>query len=228
MRRRFHGGFFAQSNYTYSDTKTDSAGTAQNRFEAFMDNFRPELNTGRSVSHVTHVISGSAIYELPFGEGRKWLNTTGILNQIVGGWQVSPVVAWQSGSPISIYSGRGTFNRAGRSNCNDPIGCNTAFSTLSVDQIKDLLGIYHVGDKLYWIDPKVIDTATQRGVGADNLANGATYPGQVFFNPTAGDVGNLPINSFDGPSQFSINLALSKRFRFLSRYRSSSRERRST
>ena len=89
---------------------------------------------------------------------------------------------------------------------------------MSVDQIKDLLGIYHVGDKLYWIDPKVIDTATQRGVGADNLANGATYAGQVFFNPAAGDVGNLPINSFDGPSQFSINLALSKRFRFLSRY----------
>jgi len=110
------------------------------------------------------------------------------------------------------------FNRAGRSNCGDPIGCNTAFSSLSVDQIKDLLGIYHVGDKLYWIDPKVIDTATQRGVGSDNLANATTYAGQVFFNPTAGDVGNLPINAFDGPSQFSINLALSKRFRFLSRY----------
>ena len=218
MRRRFRGGFFGQANYTFSDTRTDSAGTAQNRFEAFMDNFRPELNTGRSVSHVTHVISGSAIYELPFGEGRRWLNTTGILNQIVGGWQVSPVVGWQSGSPISIYSGRGTFNRAGRSNCNDPIGCNTAFSTLSVDEIKGLLGIYHVGDKLYWIDPKVIDPATQRGVGADNLGNTAAYAGQVFFNPSASDVGNLPIMAFDGPSQFSINLALSKRFRFLSRY----------
>ena len=49
VRRRFVGGFFGQMNYTLSDTNTDSAGTAQNRFEAFMDNFRPELNTGRSV-----------------------------------------------------------------------------------------------------------------------------------------------------------------------------------
>jgi hypothetical protein len=218
VRRRFRGGFFGQANYTLSDTRTDSAGTAQNRFEAFMDNFRPELNTGRSVSHVTHVLSGSAIYELPFGEGRKWLNTTGILNQIIGGWQVSPVVAWQSGSPISIFSGRGTVNRAGRSNCGDPIGCNTAFSTLSVDQIQKLLGIHRVGDKLYWIDPKVLDPATNRGVGPDTLSNGAGYAGQVFFNPAAGEVGNLPILAFDGPSQFSINLALSKRFRFLSRY----------
>ncbi len=160
VRRRFVGGFFGQMNYTLSDTNTDSAGTAQNRFEAFMDNFRPELNTGRSVSHVTHVLSGSAIYELPFGEGRKWLNSTGFLNQIVGGWQVSPVIAWQSGSPVSITSQRGTINRAGRSNCADPIGCNTAFSTLSVAEIKNLLGIHKVGDKIYWIDPKVIDTTT--------------------------------------------------------------------
>jgi hypothetical protein len=127
-------------------------------------------------------------------------------------------VAWQSGSPISIFSGRGTFNRAGRSNCGDANGCNTAFSTLSVDQIKDLLGIYRVGDKMYWIDPKVLDTTTNRGVGADNLANSAAFAGQVFFNPAAGDVGNLPVLAFDGPPQFSINLALSKRFRFLSRY----------
>ena len=81
-----------------------------------MDNFRPELNTGRSVFHVTHVISANAIYELPFGRDSKWLNRTGSSNAIVGGWQVGPIFAWQSGSPISIYSGRGTFNRAGRSN----------------------------------------------------------------------------------------------------------------
>jgi hypothetical protein len=218
VRRRFRGGFFGQVNYTLSDTNTDSAGTAQNRFEAFMDNNRHELNTGRSLSHVTHVLSGSSIYELPFGDGRRWLNHGGLLNQIIGGWQVSPVVAWQSGSPISIFTGRGTFNRAGRSNCNDPIGCNTAFSTLSVDQFKNLLGIYRVGDKMYWIDPKVLDPATNRGAGADNLANSAAFPGQVFFNPGAGEVGNLPVLAFDGPPQFSINLALSKRFRFLSRY----------
>ena len=40
----------------------------------------------------------------------------------------------------------------------------------------------------------------------------------MFFNPAANEVGNLPILAFDGPAQFSINLALSKRFRFLDRY----------
>jgi hypothetical protein len=219
LRRQFRNGFLGQVNYTFANTKTDSAGTAQNRFEAFMDNLRPELNTGRSVFNVTHVINANAIYELPFGHDKKWFHSSGLADAIIGGWQVASIFAWQSGSPIIIYSGRATFNRAGRSNCTtDPIGCNTAFSTMSADEIKGLLGIYKVNDKIYWIDPKVID-ASGRAVGADNLGNTAGFGGQIFFNPAAGDVGNLPILAFDGPAQFRVDLALSKRIRITDQHR---------
>ena len=185
-----------------------------------MDNLRPGLNTGRSVFEVTHVVSANAIYELPFGREKRWLNSHGLTDAIVGGWQVATIFAWQSGSPISIYSGRGTFNRAGRSNCTDPISCNTALTTLSESEIKNLLGVFKQPDgKIYWIDPKVIDATTGRAVGADNLGNTATFDGQVFFNPVAGGVGNLSILAFDGPPQFRVDLALSKRFRLTDRYR---------
>jgi hypothetical protein len=217
LRRQFRNGLFGQVNYTWADTKTDSAGTAQNRFEAFLDNFRPELSTGRSIFHVTHVVNANAIYELPFGNGKRWLNGNAIANALAGGWQLASIVAWQSGSPISIRSGRGTFNRAGRSACADAIGCNTAFSTLSVDEIKKLLGVYKVENKIYWIDPKVIGS-DGRAVAADNAANSG-FAGQVFFNPTAGEVGNLPVLTFDGPSQFRVDLALSKRISFTKKHR---------
>jgi hypothetical protein len=222
VRRQFRNGFMGQVNYTLSNTRTDSAGTGQNRFEAFMDNDRPELGTGRSFFHQTHVLNANAIFELPFGQGRRWLDRGGPLNAILGEWQVASIVAWQSGSPISIFSGRGTFNRAGRSNC--PAGaqlmCNTAMSTLSTEEIKDLLGIYKTADgRIYWIDPKVIDPATGRGVGADNAGNTAGFAGQVFFNPAAGQVGNLEPLAFDGPPQVRVDMALSKRFSMASRYR---------
>lgn len=142
-----------------------------------------------------------------------------MLNQIVGNWQLASIVTWQSGSPLSIYSGRGTFNRAGRSNCGDPIGCNTAFSTMSADQIQKLMGVFKTADgRIYWLDPKVIDSVTGRGVGADNRTNAAGFDGQIFFNPGAGEVGNLPILTFDGPPQLRVDLALSKRFTY-NRYR---------
>ncbi len=220
LRRQFRNGFFGQVNYTFANTETDSSGTAQNRFEAFMDNFRPELNTGRSVFHVTHAVAANTIYELPFGHGKKWFNSSGLADAIVGGWQLGSIVSWSSGSPISITSTRGTFNRAGRSSCADPISCNTAFSNLSEAEIKSLLGIYKQADgKIFWIDPKVVDPVSGRAVGADNLTNAAGFDGQVFFNPTAGQVGNLPILAFDGPSQFRIDLALSKRIRLTDTHR---------
>jgi hypothetical protein len=218
-RRQVRSGLFAQANYTLSHTRTDSVGTAQNRFEAFIDNNRPQVNTGRSIFHQTHVINANAIVELPFGSGRRWLDGNGLVDAVVGNWQLATIVTWQSGSPLTFYSGRGTFNRGGRSDCAAPTVCNTALSTMSADQIKKLLGIYKTADgRIYWIDPKVIDPATGRAVGADNRTNAAAFDGQIFFNPVAGDVGNLPILAFDGPPQFRIDLAISKRFRMADRY----------
>ena len=49
----------------------------------------------------------------------------------------------------------------------------------------------------------MIDPATGRGVGPDSLNNTATFNGQVFFNPTAGELGTLQRLSLDAPSIFS-------------------------
>jgi hypothetical protein len=180
-----------------------------------MDNNNRQLGVGRSLYHQTHVVNGQAIYQLPFGEGRRWLNQRGWLNGLVGDWQIASIVALQSGSPLTIYSGRGTVNRGGRSNCSSIQICNTAFTTKSVEEIRNLLGVHRLEDgRIFWIDPSVVDPATGRGVGVDNATNAATYAGQIFFNPVAGQPGNLPVLAFDGPRQFRLDLAVSKRVRF--------------
>jgi hypothetical protein len=220
-RRQLSGGFFGQLNYTWSDTLTDSGGQGQNRFEAFMDNNRRDLGTGRSFFHQTHVVNANAIYELPFGVDRKWLRRPGLLNGLVGDWQVAAILAWQSGSPFTIFSGRGTVNRPGRSSC--PSGtvqiCNTAFTSLTRDEMQKLVGLYKTADgRLFWINPSVIDPATGRAAGADNLTNAAGFAGQVFFNPVAGQAGNIEVLSFDGPRQFRLDMALAKRVRLGGRH----------
>ncbi len=121
-------------------------------------------------------------------------------------------------SASSRHAARSTASRPlglrRQPNFGNPISCNTAFSTMSAEEIKGLLGIHKQADgKIFWIDPKVVDPVSGRAVGADNLTNAAGFDGQVFFNPTAGQVGNLPILAFDGPAQFRIDFALSKRIR---------------
>jgi hypothetical protein len=213
LRRQYRNGIFGSVNYSFAKTTANSnGGTSQNRFEPYLDNARPQLDAGRSQYNIRHIVNGNFIYELPFGKDRRWLNKGGITDAILGGWQLSGIVNWQSGSPVGIYSTRGTFNVSALTRS----AANTAVSSMSVDEIKKLVGIYKQNNNIYWIDPKVINT-DGRAVGADNLNNTAGFSGQIFFNPTAGNVGNLPILAFDAPSVWQINAALSKRFKLVSR-----------
>jgi hypothetical protein len=45
-------------------------------------------------------ISGS--YELPFGKGKPFLNDGGLLDRVVGGWQINAIGIYQSGFPIAV------------------------------------------------------------------------------------------------------------------------------
>ena len=211
LRRQFRHGIFGQINYTFSETRSDSIGSdSQNRIEPFLDNNRPELDAGHSIYHNAHVINANGVFEMPFGQGKRWLNGGGITDAIVGGWQLSTIVKWQSGAPLSIRSPRGTFNRTGRS------GRQTAITSLSAEQIRALLGKREANGNIYFIDPSVIGS-DGRMVAADSLS-GAGFNGQVFFNPGPGEVGGLEVNLFEGPSQFVTDLTVQKRVRFGGRY----------
>ena len=128
------------------DRANSTGGTSQSRFEPYLDNARPQLDAGRSAYNITQLVNANLIFDLPFGQGRKWLNKGGVTNVLVGGWQMSSIVHWQSGSPLGIYSTRGTFNRANRS------GASTANSTLSVDQIEKLFKVTKLADGRILLD----------------------------------------------------------------------------
>jgi hypothetical protein len=214
LRRQYRNGIMGQINYTFSRTRSSVSSNAQSRFEPHLDNARPQLDEGRSTWAMDHIINANLIVELPFGQGKRWLDKGGLANALAGGWQTSWIVHWQSGSPIGIYSTRGTFNRPGRS------GNQTAVTSLTVDQINALFGVRKdpKTGNIYWIDPAVIDPNTGRAAGVDTLDNSAGFSGQVFFNPTAGQVGILPVLAWNAPSVLNVDMSLSKRFRIIDRY----------
>jgi len=43
-------------------------------------------------------ISGGAVYELPFGQGRRFVNNGGLLSKLAGGWQTAATFEWQPGA----------------------------------------------------------------------------------------------------------------------------------
>jgi hypothetical protein len=66
-----------------------------------MDTAQPELEYAIGRLDQTHSIKLSTVYELPFGEGRRWVND-GFASHIIGGWRIAAVQNYTSGLPIGV------------------------------------------------------------------------------------------------------------------------------
>jgi hypothetical protein len=82
-----------------------------------LDAARPELEWSIGKFDQTHNIKINSVYELPCGEGRRWL-TSGVVSQIAGGWRVAVIQAYSSGFPIGVTSNAplNIFNGTNRPN----------------------------------------------------------------------------------------------------------------
>lgn len=218
IRRRFTDGLYLQANYTFGKVLTDIQGDGQTRFDPVLDNNQPELEYSRADHDRTHTINFNGSYELPFGNGKRFLNQGGFVDKLFGGWQFTSIVNISSGTPISILDPNGTLNRVARA------GRQTASSNLTADQIRDLIGRYEVNGVVYWIDPSVIAPTGTAGAGTATGGSFTATPGnpafagQVFFRNQAGQTGNLPRNFIDGPWFFNWDAGLIKNVRIGERY----------
>ena len=204
IRRRFSDGLSFQANYTFQKVLSDIETDAQARFDPYLDNNNTKLDYARTDYDRTHTININAIYELPFGKGKRFLSSGSVLDRVFGGFQISSLVNLSSGAPISIRDLTGTLNRAGRSTR------QAANSNLTPDQIKDLVGIFRQNGKIYFINPSVIapdGTATGGNLGTTATA---AFPGQVFFRAQPGQTGNLPRTFLNGPRYFNWDAGLMK------------------
>ena len=57
---------------------------------------------GISANDRTFRLATSGIYQLPFGAGHTFFNHSGVVSQIIGGWQVQGVYQVQSGQPLAF------------------------------------------------------------------------------------------------------------------------------
>lgn len=106
--KRTGSGLTMDFSYTYSKSLTDT----NNAFGESWDvggiqdytNLSEAANT-LSPYDQKHVFKGYATYQLPFGRGHSILgDKKGFVNALVGGWQVSALLLYASGKPLSFSS----------------------------------------------------------------------------------------------------------------------------
>jgi len=103
--RRIHNGWGMNINYTYSrmsDSQFGESNFFANRGGGALNNYDLGREFARSLLDTPHRLNITGTVELPFGKGKRWLDTGGVVNVLLGGWAVTGIGSYQSGFPISI------------------------------------------------------------------------------------------------------------------------------
>ncbi|MBV9146402.1 MAG: hypothetical protein JO065_10825 [Acidobacteria bacterium] len=92
-------------NYTYSHSLDNASGLqaagAYSNSALILNPFRPQDNYTASDFDMRHILTVSSVYQLPFGHGKAFGGDThGIVNGIIGGWQISNIFRYNTGIPL--------------------------------------------------------------------------------------------------------------------------------
>jgi hypothetical protein len=101
LEHRLSQGLEFQARYTWSHSINDgSVGGGESNGPENV-NCLP-CDKGPSVFDVRNNVAVNAVYDLPFGPGKPFVNTSGVLGRIFGGWQLSSIGLWHTGHPLTV------------------------------------------------------------------------------------------------------------------------------
>jgi hypothetical protein len=162
VQRRFSRGYQIKFAYTFS--KAIGYG-GQSGLDTLSINWPSAFNLNRMVLPFNHTqnFNASGSLELPFGKGKPWVSS-GIGAKILGGWQLSGILAAYTGAPFTVSASGTSLNAPGNSQ--------------QADQI--LPNVQTLGSPSGWFNPLAFAPVTQvrfgtagfdilRGPGVVNL-----------------------------------------------------------
>jgi hypothetical protein len=117
LRKRFSRGHQFDLNYTLARAKdhgseVERGGTFGNFGSGgssgfLVNSWNPDLNYSYADFDVRHQINVNGLYELPFGEGRKFgSGVSPLVNAIIGDWSIAGIFRWTSGFPFNVANCR--------------------------------------------------------------------------------------------------------------------------
>ena len=122
LNRRFTNGLLIKSAYTFSKA-IDQAPYSD--WTEFRYNAASAFSRNRALADhdVPQNFQLGVLYELPFGEGKKWA-TTGASSAILGGWQLNGLFAAYSGRVFNLTASGASLNMPGNAQTPDQVKDN--------------------------------------------------------------------------------------------------------
>ena len=105
LEHRYWNGLFTSVSYTFSKMLDYNEDDFSSMFP--IDGYNLKLEHGSSQSHFPHRFVAAFVYDLPFGKGKRLLNSRAA-SWIAGNWQASGIVTLQSGEQVWITQATNT------------------------------------------------------------------------------------------------------------------------
>lgn len=202
--RRYQKGLTLGGQYTWGHSIGDTAGSNEANTAGNPFNFRADY--GSNNFDIRQSLNIDAVYDLPFGRGRKYASSMSRpVDAVFGGWQVDTIFNARSGVPIDVLITRPDIVYVDNRNGN--VYTNPAFvnNQLVTTPVVNTLG---GGSSRNVRRPDVI-----AGVNPLITNNGLAYVNPAAFAiPKPGTFGDSGRNSLAGPGFAQLDLTLKKSF----------------
>ena len=203
LNKRLSGGLQMGANYAFAFGRQ----TWEQR------SLREDWFYRDSGSGSDHTFKITGVYELPFGNGKRWgTNAEGIMNGIIGGWEMSGLMRWQSGPKFNY----GNFRLVG----------------MDEDDLQDMFKFYRRADangieRIYMLPEDVI-TNSVLAIYTTSATSPTGYAGELpqgrYLAPANGPdcvayaevecPGTKLSRYITGPGYFKTDMSFVKRIHF--------------
>jgi hypothetical protein len=111
VRRRLSAGLLVQGSYAWAKGLSNFFGEGVGG--SFNTLRNGTLDRSPSPWDIRHAIKLNWIYELPIGPRKRYMAgmQNGFMRKALEGWEIASVTRLQSGTPLRLTGGRGTFNQ---------------------------------------------------------------------------------------------------------------------
>jgi len=207
---RMARGLYYDANYTLAANQADNQGDTPNSFAGEVNYGIPITNRFDTYSDYGNVEGTrrhrfllTGVYQLPFGEGRKYLTRGNWLNELAGGWNLNTITLLETGPWLTPSI--------------SPGGCQTTPDAVTGQCPSNFNGIPETNDQSN-------TNVTNRGAYlrpdavSHNYSAGQSrsrYFDLAAFSPTpigAGRFGNSGVGILQGPGTAAVSLGLAKVF----------------
>jgi hypothetical protein len=100
LNKRMSSGIALGANYQYSHSIDDASGVGAVGTVVAQDWQNLATEEGNSSFDIRHQVSGTYLYELPFGKDKYWV-TTGVASHILEGFSISGSFKFATGTPLT-------------------------------------------------------------------------------------------------------------------------------